>query len=400
MTGARRGLVWAVVLGMVLSVGPARAHDRTTSYSVWTVTGRHANVRVLMSELDVSHFPWGTRRDAPLRLGRYLIDALRLLADGTPCRVSDGPRPLDTQPGRVVIEWDVDCPAAGALTVRSDILFDISPGHLHFVRVTRDGRPPLERVLVADDRSWVLPESAGTSGGTSFGGYLKLGMEHILTGYDHLAFVLALLLIGASIGEVARVVTGFTVAHSLTLGLAVLGYVRPSSAPIEALVGLSIALVAAENIWLVGTRGVAVPALISGALASLALAATLGYGKVPALVFAGLAVFSACYFGLLARAARKSSLRWAIAFLFGLVHGFAFASVLIEADLDTGRLARALLGFNLGVEAGQLAVVALVWPLLMLATRGRERARVALIEFGSACVLALGVFWFVTRAYR
>src|SRR5205823_4014675 len=147
-----------------------------------------------------------------------------------------------------------------------------------------------------------------------------LGIEHILTGYDHLAFVLALLLIGASIGEVARVVTGFTVAHSITLALAVVGWVRPSAAPTEALVGLSIALVAAENIWLVGTRTAVVPVVISATLAVLAVAATAGYGRVPALVLAGLALFSACYFGLLARATRKRSLRWAAAFLFGLVH--------------------------------------------------------------------------------
>src|SRR5262249_43538273 len=158
-------------------------------------------------------------------------------------------------------------------------------------------------------------------------------------------------------------------------GLAVVGWVRPSPAPIEALVGLSIALVAAENIWLVGAQGVVVPAAISGTLALLAIGAAAGYGKVPALVLAGLAVFSACYFGLLARATRKASLRWAVAFLFGLVHGFAFASVLVEAQLDTAHLAKALFGFNLGVEIGQLGVVVLVWPLLMLATRGRERRR-------------------------
>jgi hypothetical protein len=399
VSGRRRGIASALAMGVTLLAGTARAHDRTTSYSVWTITGRRANVRVQMSELDASHFPWGTRSDMRLRLGRYLVDALRLQAAGVPCTVADGPRPLEAEPGRIIIEWNLACPPTGSLEMRSDILVDIAPGHLHFARVARDGRPPLERVLVADDRSWVLPDAADASAGTSFAGYLRLGVGHILTGYDHLAFVVALLLIGGSIGEVARVVTGFTVAHSITLGLAVLGYVRPGSAPVESLVGLSIVLVAAENIWLVGARSAAIPVLVSGMLGGLAVAAAAGYGRVPALVLAGLAVFSACYFGLLARAARKSSLRWAVAFIFGLVHGFAFASVLMEAALETGRLAQALLGFNLGVEIGQLGVVAVVWPLLMAATRGRERARLAMIEVGSACVLALGVFWFVTRAY-
>jgi HupE/UreJ protein len=395
-----RGVACVAALGLVLCARSARAHDRTTSYSAWTITGRRATVRVLMTELDASHFPWWSRPDARLRLGRYLTDTLRLRAGDVPCPVTDGPHPVEDQPGRIAVEWRVDCPPDGTLSVRSDVLYDVAPGHLHFARLVRDGSAPLERVLVADDRTWTLPEAGATATGTSFAGYVALGLEHILTGYDHLAFVVALILIGGSVGEVARVVTGFTVAHSITLGLAVLGYVRPSPAPIEALVGLSIALVAAENIWLVGARTVAVPALVAGTLAMLAGAAAAGYGRVPALVLAGLALFSACYFGLLARATRKTSLRWAVAFLFGLVHGFAFASVLIEAQLDTGRLVRALFGFNLGVELGQLGVVALVWPVLVRATRGREHARVTVIEVGSACVLVLGVFLFVSRAYR
>jgi hypothetical protein len=392
----------AGALAVLVVSGAALAHDRTTSYSAWTITGRTAVVRVLMTELDVSHFAWAQRTDARLRLGRYLVEALRLTAGGKRCDVPDGPRPLETEPGRVVIEWAVACAPDGPLAIQSDILFDIAPGHLHFARVERDGRPPLERVLVAEERTWTLPEPGTADEGraeTGFGAYLMLGIEHILTGYDHLAFVLALILIGASAGEVARVVTGFTVAHSITLGLAVLGVVRPSPAPIEALVGLSIALVASENIWLVGAQTMAIPAVVTGALAALAAGAAAGYGRVPALVLAGVALFSACYFGLLARATRKASLRWAVAFLFGLVHGFAFASVLIEAQLPTVRLARALLGFNLGVEVGQLAVVALVWPLLVRVTRGRERTRVTVIEVGSACVLVLGVFLFVSRAY-
>jgi hypothetical protein len=225
-------------------------------------------------------------------------------------------------------------------------------------------------------------------------------VEHIFGGYDHLAFLVALLLVGGSLGEVARIVTGFTVAHSITLGLAVLGYVRPEPAPVEALIGLSIVLVAAENVWLVGARSRTLPATIAAALALLALAAAAGHGRVPAATLAGLAVFSACYFGLLGRAPRAASLRWAIAFVFGLVHGFGFAAVLAEAGFDAGRAARALFGFNLGVEVGQLAVVAVVWPVLQLVTRAqRGGLRAAVVEMGSAAVLGLGLFWFVTRAY-
>ena len=139
---------------------------------------------------------------------------------------------------------------------------------------------------------------------------------------------------------------------------------------------------------------------MSAAIAAASLAALAGIGSVPPLTLAGLALFTLCYFALLDRAPAPVSVRWAIAFLFGLVHGFGFAGVLTEAQLPTDRLVRALFGFNVGVELGQLAAVALVWPLLqwIFGARG-GRYRPVLVDAGSAAVLAVGLFWFVTRSY-
>jgi len=194
---------------------------------------------------------------------------------------------------------------------------------------------------------------------------------------------------------VARVVTGFTAAHSITLAVATLGWVQPARAPVEAMIGLSIALVATENVWLVGRRGRVLPLAVVGGLAVLTVGAAAGHGRVPALTLAGLALFSACYFGLLGRLSRPDRLRWGVAFLFGLVHGFGFAAVLVDAHLDPGGMALALLGFNAGVEIGQLGVVLCAWPLLRLATTRRP----LLVELGSAAVAGFGVFWFVSRAF-
>ena len=392
--------VVSLLLVAWLGGGPAGAHDRSTSYSSWDIQGRRAHVTVRLTALETSHYPWGVgtdRRTFEAKLGEYLTGRLRLHAGDTPCRVTDGPRPLDAALGQLAVEWALACPEEGTLSVRSDLFLDVAPMHLHFAYVTVAGGPPEERVLTAGERTWAL---AGTdAGGTSLLGYVRLGIEHILTGYDHLAFLLALLLLGGSVGEVAGVVTGFTVAHSITLGLDVLGRIRPEQAAIEALIGLSIALVAAENVWLVGARGAGLPVVVVGGLGALALVAVAGHGSVPALTLAGLALFSACYFGLLGRVRRTARLRWAIAFFFGLVHGCGFAAVLIEARVSAERLVHALFGFNVGVELGQLAVVALLWPALTFATRGDGRRRAVLVEAGSAAVLGLGLFWFVTRAY-
>ena len=135
--------------------------------------------------------------------------------------------------------------------------------------------------------------------------------------------------------------------------------------------------------------------MIAGILLALAGLAGAGVAHVPALALAGLALFTACHMTRLGRAHAPARLRWHAAFAFGLLHGFGFASVLMDAGLPAASLARVLLGFNLGVEAGQLAVVAIAFPLVSLAQAWRP----ALLDVGSAAVAGLGVFWFVTRAF-
>jgi hypothetical protein len=386
----------AAVAVLALLASGALAHDRTLSYSAWDVRGRDATVVVRVSHLDITRFEWAASAGDALdrTLGEQLVRLVRLHAGTATCNVVDGPRALAAQPGELVQEWRLRCPGDGPLRLESDLFFDVAPTHLHFARVRLDGVDLDERVLSTYARAW--PLSAGS--GTSLGGYLLLGVEHILGGSDHLAFLLALLLIGGSLGDVARVVTGFTAGHSITLALAGLGLVHPERAPLEALIGLSIALVAAENSWLVGTRGRLVPAAIAGTLALLAAAAAAGHGTVPALTLAGLALFVGCYFGLLRRLSRPAALRAGIAFVFGLVHGFGFAAVLLEAQVDARRIAHALFGFNVGVELGQLVIVAFIWPVLILIGRW-SALRLAVVEVGSAAVAALGLFWFVSRAY-
>jgi hypothetical protein len=124
-----------------------------------------------------------------------------------------------------------------------------------------------------------------------------------------------------------------------------------------------------------------------------------GHGAVPSVALCGLALFAACYFTLLGATRRPEALRWVVAALFGLVHGFGFAGVLAEMALPRAHLLSALFGFNLGVELGQLAAVALAWPLLRVVQRRGAGASAALVDWGSAAVCGLGVFWFVGRAF-
>jgi hypothetical protein len=292
-----------------------------------------------------------------------------------------------------VIAWDVAC-AGPPATITSRLFADQAPSHIHFARVTMPDGRVAERVLTEGDRAWTITQATAPAHGSSFVDYVALGVAHIRTGWDHLAFVLALVLLAGSLSEVATIVTAFTLAHSVTLAAAVLGIVRPPPAAVEALIGFSIALVAFENSWLLAGRDRTSAVVASALLVMVAIAMP---GAVGSLTLLGLALFTVCHLGLLAQSERPARLRALVAFAFGLIHGFAFAGVLAEMDLPRARLVPALLGFNVGVELGQLAVVTIVWNTLLVVDRVAPGGRRRVAEVGSAAVCGLGLYWFVTR---
>jgi hypothetical protein len=185
-------------------------------------------------------------------------------------------------------------------------------------------------------------DEAGEDGASSFRQFCELGLEHIWTGYDHLLFLLALLLPGGSIFRLAGIVTAFTVAHSLTLALAVLGILSLPSTPVEIAIAASIIYAAATN-------------LRTGA----------------------------------------ADHRIALTFFFGLIHGFGFAGILQTAGLSEGAVLVPLAAFNIGVEAGQLAVV--IAAVAVLRAAGRVVDPSLIRNWGSWLIIAAGVFWLVER---
>jgi len=304
------------------------------------------------------------------------------------------PETSEPREGWLLLAWSVRC-AGPPTAVESRLFDDVAPSHLHFARLAAGTGAPVERVLTSDAPRWTLATEPG-AGASTFADYVRLGVDHIRSGRDHLAFVAALLLLAGSLGEVTTIVTAFTVAHSVTLALAVLGVLRPEPAAIEALIGFSIALVAAENGWLLGGRDRVTPWLV-GAL--LVLAALVAPGVTGRTALLGIAVFSCCHLALLARSERPARLRAAVAFGFGLVHGFGFAGVLATLSLPRARLVPALLGFNVGVELGQLVAVATGWFALSLLDRLATGARQRVAEAGSAAICGLGLYWFVVRGW-
>jgi hypothetical protein len=383
------------LLVLLAAAAPASAHRLGASYSEWTLTADGAEVRARVAQLDLTRLQLDPRAtpDYAAAAGRALARGLQLRAGGERC----APGPVRARVGAdgwVRASWSCACARPGVLTIEAALFARAAPGHLHFARARLPSGELRERVLSAAAPALPLPEAAASP----LARYVALGVSHIATGWDHLAFVLALLLLAGSLPEMVLIATGFTLAHSLTLAAAALGAVRPHAAWVEAVIGFSIALAAIETLWGRAGRARWIPGTLLALLAALAW-------RLPPVLAGGLALFTACYFALLTRAARpapddgargQARLRIAMALLFGLVHGFGFAAALRELQLPTDKLVLGLLGFNLGVELGQLLVVGLAWPLLWVLRRTPKLDAVA-TEGVAAGLCAVGVYWFVVR---
>jgi hypothetical protein len=311
--------------------------------------------------------------------------------------------PLASSPGFVRVELRLHCPEAGPLRIRVATFFDVAPGHVHFARVRGAGGTGAEYLFTESRPELELTQVDGrpvAGSGTSFAGYVQLGIEHIASGIDHLAFLLVLMLLCQRVREVVWIATGFSLGHSLTLALAVLGWVRPEQRLVEALIGFTIALVAAENIAVRAGISRLLGRSLGLGLGVLALVAARSDETALAFALGGLALFAVCYMHLIDAPERARRLRPAVTFAFGLVHGLGFAGQLLAAGVPADRLLAALLGFNLGVELGQIAVIASLWTFAaVVLARWRDFPRAHAVDLASAALCALGLYWFGLRAY-
>lgn len=265
-----------------------------------------------------------------------------------PTCVPDTPPQLTRRSAAFVARWTMRCTGPGLVGQRLGAQGLASSGTQVLLRIRlADGRS-LQTVLTRERPSYLVP-SRGSLLDTARS-YFRLGVEHIVTGFDHLAFVLGLLFLVATRRLLLWTVTSFTVGHSVTLALATLGLVQVPVAPVEAAIALSILLVAAE----LARAKDGPPTLL---------------GRFP----------------------------WGTAAVFGLLHGLGFAGALTQIGLPAGEIPLALLSFNVGIEVGQIVFIVVVLSIeSLLATRVPWRLREA--KLASAYVIgSLAAFWFFQR---
>lgn len=267
-----------------------------------------------------------------------LIARADVRSDGEDCRpVLEAVQALEAD--AVLITARLDC-APGAFTLQAAYLDQLGPGHRQYLEV--DGRPLAVLDASAASAEWTSEPAGAGEVAWRFG---ELGVSHIVTGYDHLLFLLAVSLTATRARDLLFVVTGFTIAHSVTLTLGATGAVVLPPAVVEPAIAATIIFVGLENLWRPPTRR-----------------------------------------------------RVAVTFLLGLVHGFGFAGLLAELGLPADALAVALLSFNLGVEAGQAFLVMLALPLLLAAGRWAPW-RDKVVPAISIAIAIAGAYWLVERLW-
>lgn len=393
----------------MLANGSCLAHSRAETYSRLYLHGEEIDVSytIPLNQL-VQRVPQmlGTAGTLEDRFESEVLENFKVRSGNTFCELSRPATSVKSQKS-ISTSWQVNCPDPNSVTVSNHAFFGYLPDHLHISRVKLSTGDIIEKLMVQGDHDWVLLDQQTNPGkvtGSPFIQYLGIGIEHIITGYDHLAFLLAIILVCGRLKLIVWSVTGFTIGHSLTLCMAVLGYASASMQAVEALIGWTIALVAAEIIaerYAVHRRLMLFFGLFGFALVAFHLFMPENISELNLWVLAGMMIFSLCYLALSQYSQIDPVIiKPSLTLLFGLIHGFGFAGSLLDIGLPTGRLATALFGFNLGVEIGQLILITIFLLLVLALTRLTRLAQHWLVIDGTAAILCgLGLFWFVGRAY-
>ncbi len=369
-----RHLCTALAVALALLAAPAQAHKPSDSYlsigvgdagvtGQWDIALRDLDFAIGLDADGDGQITWGEVRAKHAEIAAYALARLAVRGDGRPCSIEPGAQQIDdhTDGAYTVLPLVIRCATAPAqLTLTYALFADLDPQHRGLLNLQALGQT--RTAVLGPQAPTQSFELKAVSRWAQFIDYAREGVWHIWIGFDHILFLLSLLLpavllwrapgwlavetFRAAFVDVFKIVTAFTLAHSITLSLATLGLVSLPSRWVESAIAASVVLAALNNLWPLFHRR-----------------------------------------------------RWMVAFGFGLIHGFGFASVLVDLGLPREALALALVGFNLGVEAGQLAIVALFLPLAFTLRRTAFYRRAVMVG-GSVLIVALAGTWLIERAFE
>jgi hypothetical protein len=373
---------WACVLGLglasLLTAGNALAHSSSNSYLTLSAPDQKLTLRAdinlrdidLIFDLDQNRdgrVTWGETQARSAELDTWLSQGLTLSESGQACTLGKADLQASQHADGTYLsaQWQASCPgladvAKARLALRYSLIF--AQDNLHRGLLKVDLPDFQSSAILSPERPEALVAKADNSALRVFGRYVVEGIWHIWIGIDHILFLLSLLVLAPllpsrqrvtqwravpqarpAVLDVLAVVTAFTLAHSITLGLSIMKWLEPSPDLIEPAIALSVVVAALNNL--------------------------IGWSALR---------------------------RWRLAFVFGLVHGFGFANVLLDLGLPATALAAALGGFNVGVELGQLSIVLVFFPLAWL-LRNTGFYRWVVVTGGSLTIAVLGIVWTLER---
>tara|TARA_B100000287_G_C20622728_1_gene776564 strand:- start:6 stop:1193 length:1188 start_codon:yes stop_codon:yes gene_type:complete len=376
---------------------PLEAHNRSESYSKFQFLTHENGVEVRITGTIKQGIFEALNPSIKFQsygdFTNYLSDAIYL---GDKCKLNQ-PAEFNENNAAGVLKfyWHFQCSTLPSI-VSISLFQDLGLTHTHIARGAIDGETIPEFMFASQTDFWEINSlSQSNRNQSSYWGYLISGIEHILSGWDHLAFLLGLLLLFQGRNLVIAI-TGFTIGHSLTLGLGAMNILRVHSEMVEILIGFSILLLAVEKFFKdqYDFNNV-IKNMIFAFIAFLPLAL---FGILEPLLILGLALFLTIYLSL----THHYSSPWIplmITVFFGLIHGLGFASSIAEVGIPQDRLWQIILSFNLGVELGQLAVAFAILGLFTLVKNYFSASYYGSINnITGAVVFSMGTFWFVTRA--
>ena len=375
----------------------SEAHNRSESYSKFNFTSNEQGMAIQVTgsiKQDIfnnlnptSHF------QSYESLVTYLDKAIN---PGSSCKLNESVEINENiSLGVLKFVWSFQCLQIPE-SISMSLFQDLGVTHTHIARGVIDGQSVPEFMFASTQDAWVigLPGESNVNQSSYFG-YFKSGVQHILSGWDHLTFLLGLLLLFTGRFLIIAI-TGFTIGHSLTLGLGAMNVLRVHSEIIETLIGFSILLLALEYFL---KHAFEINKLIKNlALSFCAFLPLTIFGNLDPILIVGLALFLTFYLSL----TNHYSNPWLplmVTIFFGLIHGLGFASSIAESGIPQDRLLPIILSFNIGVEVGQLAVAFTLLAFLKLTkTYFRFSDFNYLHGAMGTFVFSMGTFWFISRA--
>ena len=398
-----------IILFVLFSINFGHAHYFSESFSKWNISNQDIQVNFNLLELEATRILKIDKYQKLLSNNLseneifkiYLEKNLFVESEGKGCDLKDDTKILSSKEGYLRVELNYKCPFSSNIKIVNNALFYLIDSHIHIARIYHNNSILLEKALFFNDQSIHINEEVKEKKiFEQFSNFIHSGFNHIIGGYDHLIFVLGLLLLINNFKLLFLAITGFTIGHSITLALTALEIVIPNISLIEAIIGFTIMFVALEYFnEKQSSPYISIVLLITISTALLILSA-INTLHIPVFLLTGLLFISISYFLIKNYYTTGDKLLIFLTVAFGLIHGFGFGSFLMSTNFDTSQTIVSLLGFNLGVEIGQLFFVGLILLIYKIfKTLRMTNVIIFSKDLFFIITLSMGMFWYVQRLF-